>query len=138
MRDMAQRYQKELVIAEVSMGYTMEDYAEYEKLAPSERKGMATKAELVENLKYPMTKEGQSAFMKDIMERVAAVPGGRGFYYWEPGWIPVHGCGWATEAALAYTGEQGPGGNEWANQALFDYEGNVLPTLETIRDFKVR
>ncbi|MCM1552954.1 MAG: arabinogalactan endo-1,4-beta-galactosidase, partial [Butyrivibrio sp.] len=32
-------------------------------------------------------------------------------------------------------GEKGPGGNEWANQALFDYEGNALPALEAIRDF---
>lgn len=23
--------------------------------------------------------------------------------------------------------EKGPGGNEWANQALFDYDGNALP-----------
>ena len=26
--------------------------------------------------------------------------------------------------------------DEWANQALFDYEGNALPTLKLIRDFK--
>ena len=69
------------------------------------------------------------------MERIASIPGGRGFFYWEPGWVPVPGCGWATEAALEYTGEKGPGGNEWANQALFDYEGNTLPALETIRKF---
>ena len=136
MRDMAQRYHKEIIVAEVSMGFTMDDYADYEKLEPNERKGMATKPELVENLQYPMTKKGQSDFMQDIMERISSIPGGRGFYYWEPGWIPVSGCGWATEAALAYTGEKGQGGNEWANQALFDYDGNVLPALETIRDFK--
>ena len=136
MRDMAQRYHKELVVAEVSMGFTMDDYADYEKLGSHERKGMATKPELVENLEYPMTKKGQSDFMQDIMERISSVPGGLGFYYWEPGWIPVPGCGWATDAALEYTGENGPGGNEWANQALFDYDGNVLPALETIRDFK--
>lgn len=135
MRDMAERYQKELVVAEVSMGFTMEDYAAYENLAPEDRKGMATKPELVEKLEYPMTKEGQTDFMKDIMQRIASIPGGRGFYYWEPGWIPVPGCGWATDAALAYTGEAGPGGNEWANQALFDYDGNALPALKAIRDF---
>lgn len=135
MRDMAERYGKELIVAEVSMGFTMEDYAEYEKLAPEQRKGMATKPELVENLEYPMTPAGQSDFMKDIMKRIASVPGGLGFYYWEPGWVPVPGCGWATEAALKYTGEAGPGGNEWANQALFDYEGNALPALTAIRDF---
>lgn len=137
MRDMAARYGKEIIVAEVSMGFTMEDYAEYEKLQPENRKGMATRPELVERLDYPMTPEGQRDFMKDIMGRIASVPGGRGFYYWEPGWIPVPGCGWATDAALAYTGEAGPGGNEWANQALFDYDGNVLPALAAIRDFAV-
>lgn len=135
MRDMAARYHKELIVAEVSMGFTMEDYAAKEKLGAGERKGMATRPELVENIEYPMTKEGQAAFMADIMKRIASVPGGKGFYYWEPGWIPVPGCGWANEAALAYTGEEGPGGNEWANQALFDYEGNALPALKMIRDF---
>lgn len=135
MRDMAERYHKELVVAEVSMGFTMEDYATYENLAPEDRKGMATRPELVEKLEYPMTKEGQTDFMKDIMQRIASIPGGKGFYYWEPGWIPVPGCGWATDAALAYTGEDGPGGNEWANQALFDYDGNALPALKAIRDF---
>ena len=32
MNDMAARYGKELIVAEVSMGYTMEDYKQYEKL----------------------------------------------------------------------------------------------------------
>lgn len=31
--------------------------------------------------------------------------------------------------------EKGPGGNEWANQALFDYDGNALPSLSVIREF---
>ena len=92
--------------------------------------------ELVENLEYPMTPKGQADFMEDIMHRIKSVPGGLGFYYWEPAWIPVPGCGWATEAALRYTGEEGPGGNEWANQALFDYDGNSLPALRRIRDFR--
>ncbi len=135
MRDMAKRYGKELIVAEVSMGFSMEDYRKYEGLPKEQLKGMATKKELVEKLEYPMTPEGQAKFMQDIMERIKNIPGGRGFYYWEPGWIPVKGCGWANEAALKYTGEKGPGGNEWANQALFDYEGNVLPALEVIRDF---
>lgn len=135
MRDMAERYHRELIVAEVSMGFTMESYAEYEKLEPGQRKGMATKPELVEKIEYPMTKEGQTDFMKDVMKRIASVSGGRGFFYWEPGWVPVPGCGWATDAALAYTGEEGPGGNEWANQALFDFDGNALPALEAIRDF---
>lgn len=107
MQDMAERYHRKIVVAEVSMGFTMESYAGHEKLAEGQRKGMATKPELVEKLEYPMTKEGQADFMKDIMRRIASVPGGQGFFYWEPGWIPVPGCGWATDAALAYTGEKG-------------------------------
>lgn len=114
---------------------TMEDYRDREGKPLDQLKEMATKPELVEKLDYPMTKEGQTSFMKDLMELIADIPGGEGFYYWEPAWIPVPGCGWATEAALAYTGEKGPGGNEWANQALFDYDGNALPALAVIRDF---
>lgn len=213
MKDMAERYGKKIVVAEVSMGFSMEDYRIYEiseqalknmwaeiytypsdidqnyssdiyqgysldnelnrhkayERIPSREEiinhykaikcskeksvletqfmdkvdnyisdnyiGMATRQELVEKLHYPMTPEGQADFMQDIMQRIAEVDGGLGFFYWEPAWIPVYGCGWASEAALEYTGEKGPGGNEWANQALFDYEGKVLPALQTIKNF---
>ncbi|MCR4960859.1 MAG: glycosyl hydrolase 53 family protein [Lachnospiraceae bacterium] len=132
MNDIAQRYRKPLVIAEVSMGYTMEDYASYEGLSPEERKGYATKEHLLKDLDYPMTKEGQKAFMEHVVRVIKGVPGnlGKGYYYWEPAWIPVMGCGWATYEALEYTHEAGPCGNEWANQALFDYDGNALPALD--------
>lgn len=138
MNDIAVRYHKDVVVAEVSMGFTMEDYAKYEKLRPQERKGYATKKELVEKIEYPMTKKGQADFMQDIMTRIAKVKEGRGkgFYYWEPAWIPVPGSGWATPESLKYMNDPGPCGNEWANQALFDYEGNVLPALKVIRDFQ--
>ncbi len=32
--------------------------------------------------------------------------------------------------------DPGPCGNEWANQALFDYEGRPLPALDVIKEFK--
>lgn len=138
MKDIAVRFGKELIIAEVSMGYTMEDYASYEKLSPSERKGMATRPELAEKIEYPMTKEGQTEFMKELFRRIERVPEnkGRGFFYWEPAWIPVPGSGWAAESSLKYIEDKGPCGNEWANQALFDYEGNALPALGAVRDYK--
>ncbi len=138
MHDIAQRFGKELIIAEVSMGYTMEDYAEYEKLAPEQRKGMATRPALVEKIEYPMTLEGQKAFMEELFRRIASVPEGkgRGYFYWEPAWIPVPGSGWATECSLKYIEDKGPCGNEWANQALFDYKGNALPTWEAVRDYR--
>lgn len=135
MRDMANRYGKPLVVAEVSTGFTMEDYRSYESDEPQKLIGMATRPHLVEKVEYPMTKRGQQDFMDDFMNRVKSIPGGMGFYYWEPAWIPVPGVGWANEAALEYTGEKGPGGNEWANQALFDYDGRALAALKNIRDF---
>ena len=138
MNDIAERYGKDLVIAEVSMGYTMEDYKNYEKLSDEERKGYATRPALVEKIEYPMTKQGQYDFMEDFLNRISHIKGGKGkgFFYWEPAWIPVPGSGWATPASLKYIQDPGPCGNEWANQALFDYEGNALPTLKLIRDFK--
>ena len=137
MNDIAVRYGKELIVAEVSMGHTMEDYKNYEKLTDSERKGYATKPELAAKVEYPMTVQGQADFTKDFLKRVANVADnkGAGFFWWEPAWIPVSGSGWATPASLKYMNDPGPCGNEWANQALFDYEGNALPALEVIRDF---
>ncbi|MCR4895946.1 MAG: glycosyl hydrolase 53 family protein [Lachnospiraceae bacterium] len=137
MDQLAERYGKDLIVAEVSMGYTMEDYASYEGLSPEERKGYATKPSLCENLDYPMTVEGQTDFVRDFLNRVKNVRDGRGkgFFWWEPAWIPVPGSGWATPASLAYMKDPGPCGNEWANQALFDYDGKKLPALEVIRDF---
>lgn len=138
MNDIAERYGRDLVIAEVSMGYTMEDYKNYEKLSDEERKGYATRPALVEKIEYPMTKQGQYDFMEDFLNRISHIKGGKGkgFFYWEPAWIPVPGSGWATPASLKYMNDPGPCGNEWANQALFDYDGNALPTLSLIRDFK--
>ena len=138
MNDIAVRYGKELIVAEVSMGHTMEDYKNYEKLTDSERKGYATKPELAAKVEYPMTVQGQADFTEDFLNRVANVADnkGAGFFWWEPAWIPVPGSGWATPASLKYMNDSGPCGNEWANQALFDYEGNALPVLEVIRDFQ--
>ncbi|MBR1797382.1 MAG: glycosyl hydrolase 53 family protein [Clostridiales bacterium] len=136
IRDMEKRYGKQTIVAEVSTGFTMEDYASYEGLAPEERKGYATSQALVEKVEFPMTPEGQCDFMRRFLKGSSDSALNKGFFYWEPGWIPVPGVGWANEAALKYTGEKGPGGNEWANQALFDYDGNALPSLKVIRDFK--
>lgn len=137
MNDLATRYGKDLIVAEVSMGFSMEDYAKYEKLENDARKGYATRPKLVEKIEYPMTKQGQADFMADFLNRIHQIKNqkGKGFYYWEPAWIPISGSGWATPASLAYMKDPGPCGNEWANQALFDYEGNALPALSVIRDF---
>ena len=137
MDDLAVRYGKKIVVVELGMGWTVEDYAEYEKLSPSQRKGMAATAERAKGVGYPMSKQGQCDFIRDVLESIQTVPNGlgAGFFYWEPAWIPVSGSGWALKAGLEYIEDPGPGGNEWANQALFDYDGNALPSLAVIRDF---
>ena len=134
MADAVARFGKDVMIVETSMGFTLEDYAAHEALPPEGRKGMAATAALAAGIGYPMTPAGQESFLRDLAAAIRAVPGGhgRGFVWWEPAWIPVPGSGWATPAALAYTGERGPGGNEWANQALFDYDGRALPALEAL------
>ena len=136
MNDIAPRYGKDLVVVETSMGFTMEDYAAREGLADLPRKGAATRPALVEGLPYPMTPRGQADFTFDLLETIRRVPENRGlgFFWWEPAWLPVPGSGWANEAGWAYVHERGPGGNEWANQTLFDFDGNALPTLAAIRD----
>lgn len=137
MKDIATRYSKDLVIAEVSMGFSMEDYSGYEFPNGDEcGKGYATGQELVEKIEFPMTVEGQCDFLKKLVKVIGNVPDnrGRGFFYWEPGWIPVPGVGWATPASLKYINDPGPCGNEWANQALFDYEGHALPGWDIIRN----
>ena len=80
MNDIAERYGKDLVIAEVSMGYTMEDYKNYEKLSDEERKGYATRPALVEKIEYPMTKQGQYDFMEDFLNRISHIKGGKGIF----------------------------------------------------------
>lgn len=138
LENCAKRYGKELVIAEVSMGFTMESYAEYEKLSDDNRKSAATRPDIAAKVPFPMSKEGQSDFIQTVMQILKDVPNGlgKGIFWWEPTWIPVPGSGWANQAGWEYVKEKGPGGNEWANQALFDFDGNALPALATIRDFK--
>ncbi len=132
MQDLARRYGKPMVLSELSAHHTLEDYARYENREPCQRKGAPLKEELVKKLKYPATPQGQLDFLEEICGILRELPGelGRGFFWWEAAWIPVPGCGWAERAGWEYVREEGPGGNEWANQTLFDFEGHPLPALK--------
>ncbi|MBQ9510595.1 MAG: glycosyl hydrolase 53 family protein [Clostridia bacterium] len=132
--DISSRYSKELIVVETSMGFTLEDYRSREELDRIKSKGLVANEELAAKVDYPMTKQGQAAFICDLAKIIRSVPNnkGLGFVWWEPTWIPAGSTGWAADAGLRYIGEEGPGGNEWANQALFDYRGNSLPALDEI------
>jgi arabinogalactan endo-1,4-beta-galactosidase len=125
---------KPMLVAETSMAFTLEECNEREGLRPDQKRGLAANEKTAANVPYPMSPEGQCAFLRDLWEVIRSVPGdlGRGFIWWEPAWLPVKGSGWTTPEGLAYVREKGPGGNEWANQAMFDYDGRALPVLNTL------
>jgi arabinogalactan endo-1,4-beta-galactosidase len=70
-------------------------------------------------LPYPLTPEGQKAFLDKLFRTVAATPGerGQGVFYWAPEWIM--GKQWNAPK----------GSWQWAHRALFDQAGNALPAL---------
>ena len=112
--ELATRYRKPLVVVETAYGWTLDN-------------GQATShvldAKRAEKAGYPATVAGQAQVIKDVIATVAAVPDGlgRGVFYWEPDWIPAAGAGWRTG-----------GDNNWENQALFDYSGRALPSLQAL------
>ena len=65
---------------------------------------------------YPITPEGQAAYMHDLMQDVLDA-GGSGVVYWEPAWVSTK-CHtrWAQ-------------GSDWENAAFFDFHGKALPAL---------
>lgn len=136
LRDLAPRYHKDLVVVEAGTAFTADSYAAWEKLDGSQRQGPTAGADRAAELEYPMTVEGQTAYIRDLTAALRDAPEhrGRGFFWWEPCWLPVPGSWWATRPGWEYLGKTGPGGNEWANQTLFDFDGNALPTLAAIRD----
>ena len=97
---------------------------------------------------YPVTVQGQANAIRDIME--ASIRGGSiGLFYWEGGWIPVgkdyetnkaiweeYGSGWASSYASEYDPDDAGkyyGGSSWDNQAMFDFDGKKLPSLDVFK-----
>lgn len=85
---------------------------------------------------YPFTKEGQAAFMADLINCLIKLSVD-GLFYWEPAWLLASGDTWATEAGRRYINEtHKKDGNEWVNQALFDLEGKANPALDVFKKLK--
>lgn len=79
---------------------------------------------------YPLTLEGQKEFIATLLKKAKEHDIGA-IYYWEPLWLPLEGLEWASKEGETYTGETNkPTHNEWANQCLFDYDGNATPALD--------
>lgn len=65
--------------------------------------------------------------MTDLVDDIKDVKNnnGLGFFYWEPLWYNGN-VSWATQAGMSYLGVSDVTGNEWENQAVFDFQGNAL------------
>lgn len=107
--DLSTRYGKELIVAETAYGFTESD---------GDGTGNNFQIYSDEKYGYSASVQGQATAVRDIIETVASVDKGAGVFYWEPDWIPVEGFGWRT-------GE----GSSWENQAMFDFDGRVLPSM---------
>ena len=126
------RFGREIMVMELGYGFTMEGYRlggeENRLVIDAERAYVPGFTE-----KYPLTPAGQLAFMTDFMAR-ARSEGIDGVFYWEPLWLPGEGICWASEEGQKYIHEEGKStSNEWANQCLFDYEGNKLPAFDAFK-----
>lgn len=139
----ATTYDKEVGVAETSWVSTLEDGDGY----PNAVDTVPTA--------YSASVQGQALAVRDVMQAVADVSGGRGIgtFYWEPAWLPVgppdqvdanralwwqHGSGWASPASQEFYDPDGLlggtwaddfGGSGWDNQALFASDGTPLESL---------
>jgi arabinogalactan endo-1,4-beta-galactosidase len=110
--NISQRYNKDVAIFETAYAWTLNEGDSHPNIFGGDMETLGG---------YKPTIQGQATFLRDLMEIVAKVPEGRGLgiFYWEGAWIPIKDAGWKT-------GE----GNPWENQALFDFNGNALPSLD--------
>jgi len=112
LQDLAWRYQKDIFVVETAYPWTVEG-----------PQGVVTKDTDLRT-PFPATVDGQSDFLRSLLNIVKKTPNGRGkgVYYWEPDWIPSQNS-WSVGHA-----------NNWANLTLFDFEGNALKSLEVFRE----
>ncbi|MER7518359.1 arabinogalactan endo-1,4-beta-galactosidase [Streptomyces sp. NPDC126499] len=110
--DISARYGKKVLVVETAYPFRLDSEDAHENI-------IDTTAELVPG--YPAGPAGQSAWLRDVMSVVEAVPAGRGLgvVYWEPTWTAVAGNGWDPANPSS--------GNGWENQALFGYDDRLLP-----------
>jgi len=137
LNDMIARYGKDVMIAETAYAFTSRHF-DPQRTGANLVINDATKCFDGSPAPYPLTPDGQRRFVRSLLALVKGLDGGhgKGVYYWEPAWLPLPGSTWASEAAREYMHETGkPGGNEWANQCIFDYDGNATPTLKEFRKF---
>lgn len=124
-------FHKRVMNVELGYTWTLEDYR---KDLDEREKHLVINAdnmqELIKNLPFPPTIEGQRLFMHEFIKQ-AKEHELMGAFYWEPLWVPGEGICWASKKAQEYQEDtRKDPRNEWANQCLFDYDANALPAFD--------
>lgn len=135
-------YGKKVYVAENAYCYTAED-----------GDGSANSVEETDDLAegYSASVQGQANEVRDVCA-AASEAGAEGVFYWEGTWIPVgpadadnsalwekYGSGWASSYASGYDPKdagQYYGGCSWDNQAMFDFTGHPLASLNVFKYLK--
>lgn len=140
LSNIAERYNKKVMVAETSYCYTADDTDFYGNT-------ITDGGAIVKD--YPFTIQGQANCLRNVIDTVAnKTKNGIGVFYWEGTWITVgqnsweensakweqYGSGWAASYASEYDPNDAGkyyGGNAVDNQALFDANGKPLESLKT-------
>ncbi len=141
-RHIQDTYGKQVVIAETSYAYTTED-------GDGTENSFGGIDGAVEG--YAATVQSQATMIRDVCE-AAHEANVLGIFYWEGTWIPVgkatednspiwekYGSGWASSYASDYDPDDAGlyyGGCSWDNQAMFDFEGHPLASLNVFKYLK--
>lgn len=113
---LSEHYARDVVVVEAAYPFTLDD-------DPRVPYPNIVTAETVLPEGYPPTPTGQAAFFRAVQDVTVSAAGGRGrgVVYWEPAWTAVDGAGWDLHDPTS--------GNAWENQAMFDFEGRMLPQV---------
>jgi arabinogalactan endo-1,4-beta-galactosidase len=116
LNDIAVRYDKDIIVVETAYAFTADDNDNYENIIRFE-----------EQPGYPFSPENQMRMLADIMTIVWAVPNGHGLgvMWWDATWTAVPGNGWDPARPNS--------GNNWENQALFDFQNRALPAMSLFK-----
>lgn len=141
-RNIQEKYGKKVMIAETSYCYTAEDGDGCDN-------SFHGTDDLVDG--YAASVQSQATMIRDVCE-AANDAGVIGVFYWEGTWIPVgkatednspiwekFGSGWASSYAADYDPEDAGlyyGGCSWDNQAMFDFGGHPLASLNVFKYLK--
>jgi len=105
LNDLAQRYDKEIIIVEAAYPWTLSWYDNTNNIV-----GLESQL----HPGYPASVEGQKTFLIDLIQIILEVPEhkGAGIFYWAPEYISVSGLG-----------------SSWENLTLFSFQGEVLNSI---------